>query len=61
MNVVLPKDTKSVAYAKERHFTLYDQIAQDHARIGTEQEAQRTLFESTSEKSTDEELHGQLY
>lgn len=47
---VAPEDTASVAWAKEKHFTLYDKIAADHARIGAELEAQRALFESTSEK-----------
>lgn len=45
-----PKDSASVERAKERHFTLYDKIAADHVRIGAELEAQRALFESTSEK-----------
>lgn len=48
--VVVPKDSASVARAKERHFTLYEKIAAEHARIGAELEAQRALFESTSEK-----------
>lgn len=38
-----------MANAKLRHQTLYEQIAQDHARIGAEREAERALFESTSE------------
>lgn len=48
--VVVPKDSASVARAKERHFTLYEKIAAEHARIGAELEANRVLFESTSEK-----------
>lgn len=48
-----PQDTVSVARAKERHFTLYEKIAQEHARIGAEQAAQRALFESTSEPTFD--------
>lgn len=47
-NVIEPQDTESVANAKVRHHTLYDRIAQDHARIGAEREAERLLFESTS-------------
>lgn len=48
-NVIVPHDSESVANAKLRHYTLYEQIAQDHARIGAEREAERALFESTSE------------
>lgn len=48
-NVNVPHDTVSVANAKLRHHTLYEQIAQDHARIAAEREAERALFESTSE------------
>lgn len=58
-NVAAPQDTVSVARAKERHFTLYEQIAQDHARIGAELAAKRALFESTSEKNIAED-HYQL-
>lgn len=47
--MIVPNDSESVANAKIRHHTLYEQIAQDHARIGAELEAQRVLFESTSE------------
>lgn len=45
----MPHDTESVANAKVRHHTLFEQIAQDHARIAAEREAERALFESTSE------------
>lgn len=48
--VVVPADSHAVAKAKERHHTLFEQIAADHQRIGAELEAQRALFESTSEK-----------
>lgn len=58
-NVAAPQDSVSVARAKERHFTLYEQIAQDHARIGAELAAQRALFESTSEKDITQD-HYQL-
>lgn len=46
----MPRETVAVARANERHFNLYEQIAQEHARIGAEHAAQRALFESTSEK-----------
>lgn len=46
----LPKDTVAVAKAKDRHFSLYEKIAQEHARIGAEQEAARLAFEATSVK-----------
>lgn len=49
----LPHDTVSVSKAKERHFALYEKIAQEHARIGAEQAAKRALFESTSEPNID--------
>lgn len=55
-NVIVPSDSASVARAKERHFTLFDQIAQEHQRLGAELEAKRALFESTSEKPIEE--HG---
>lgn len=45
----MPHDSESVANAKIRHHTLFEQIAQDHARIAAEREAERALFESTSE------------
>lgn len=48
--MAVPRESASVARAKERHFTLYEKIAADHARIGAELEAKRALFESTSEK-----------
>lgn len=48
-----------MAYAKERHHTLYEHIAAEHARIGAELAAQRALFESTSEITPQElESHG---
>lgn len=46
-----------MAYAKQKHHTLFEQIAEDHARIGAELEAKRLLFESTSEKSIEELQH----
>lgn len=55
----MPHDTASVANAKIRHHTLYEQIAEDHARIAAEREAQRALFESTSE--TDIAAAGEYY
>lgn len=59
LSASLPRDSASVAHAKERHQTLYERIAADHARIGAEQQALRALFESTSEKSPEElQLHG---
>lgn len=48
--MVVPNESESVARAKERHYSLYEKIAADHARIGAELEAKRALFESTSEK-----------
>lgn len=48
--MVVPSDSAAVAGAKERHQRLFQKIAQDHQRIGAELEAQRALFESTSEK-----------
>lgn len=57
----MPRDSASVAYAKQRHHTLFERIAADHARIGAEQEvlraeaeAKRALFESTSEISPEQ-------
>lgn len=49
----MPSDTYAVSKAKERHFTLFDQIAAEHERLGAELEAKRALFESTSEISLD--------
>lgn len=42
-----------MAKAKERHHILFEKIAADHERLGAELEAQRALFESTSELSVD--------
>lgn len=36
-----PHDTEAVEHAKVKHFTLFEQIAADHARIGAEREAER--------------------
>lgn len=54
MTAPLPRDTASVAYAKERHHTLFEAIAAEHARIGAELAAQRALFESTSQITPEE-------
>lgn len=48
-DVVVPSDSYAVAQAKERHHTLFEQIAAEHVRLGAELEAKRALFESTSE------------
>lgn len=48
--MIVPSDTASVASAKQRHFSLYEKIATEHARLGAELEEKRALFESTSEK-----------
>lgn len=52
----MPADSAAVAKAKERHLSQFEQIAAEHVRIGieleakrAELEAQRALFESTSE------------
>jgi hypothetical protein len=37
-----------VAAAKDKHFSLYEQIVEEHKRIGAEQEAERLAFEATS-------------
>lgn len=52
-NVIGPVDSYAVAKAKERHQILFENIALEHQRIGAELEAQRALFESTSEKEFD--------
>lgn len=52
-NIFVPADSAAVARAKERHHTLFEQISQEHQRIGAELEAKRALFESTSEKESD--------
>jgi hypothetical protein len=40
-------------YAKEKHYTLFEKIAAEHARIGEEQLAQRLAFEATSVRNDD--------
>lgn len=37
-----------MAHAKQRHFSLYEKIAQDHERIAAEREQERLAFEATS-------------
>lgn len=37
-----------VAYAKQKHYSLFEKIAAEHARLGEEQLAQRLAFEATS-------------
>lgn len=51
---MVPADSASVARAKDRHLSLYQQIAEEHQRLGAELEAKRALFESTSEHSVEE-------
>lgn len=48
-NPHFPRDSAAVAHAKERHYNLYDAIAQQHARIGAEQAELRRAYEATSE------------
>lgn len=55
---VVPSDSYAVAKAKERHHTLYEQIAAEHVRLGAELEAKRALFESTSEIPLDLDVRG---
>ena len=43
------------AYAKQKHLTLFEKIAAEHARIGEEQLAQRLAFEATSIRYEEEE------
>ena len=45
----LPRDTVAVSKAKDRHFTLYEKIAHEHAQIAAQREAERIAFEATSE------------
>lgn len=42
------------AYAKEKHLSLFEKIAAEHARIGEEQLAQRLAFEATSIRNEEE-------
>jgi hypothetical protein len=44
-----PKDTEAVEKAKNKHLSQYEQIAQEHARLAAELEAERLAFEATSE------------
>lgn len=44
------------AYATQKHLSLYEKIAAEHARIGEEQLAQRLAFEATSIRY-EEEAH----
>lgn len=43
------------AYAKQKHLTLFDKIAAEHAKIGEEQLAARLAFEATSIRYEEEE------
>lgn len=54
-----PRDTASVANAKAKHYTLFEKIAQEHAQIAAEREAERLAFEATSEINLIEENHYQ--
>ncbi|XP_031638497.1 uncharacterized protein LOC116350729 [Contarinia nasturtii] len=54
-NIIVPSDSAAVARAKQRHQTLFEQIALEHQRLGAELEAKRALFESTSEKEFEAE------
>lgn len=55
LKIVLPKDTVAVEKAKAMHFTLFEKIAAEHAKIGEEQLALRQAFEATSETTHIEE------
>lgn len=40
-HVVVPVDTAAVQRAKNRHFSLFEKIAEEHARIAAERERER--------------------
>lgn len=42
------QDSASVGRAKDKHFQLYQKIAEEHARIAAEREAERLAYEATS-------------
>lgn len=50
-----PRDSASVEKAKQKHYALYEKIAAEHAQIGAQREAERILFEATSERSEQDE------
>jgi hypothetical protein len=58
-SVAAPKDTAAVHYAKEKHLSLFEKIAAEHARLGEEQLAQRLAFEATSIRNDEEGNYGQ--
>lgn len=40
-HVVVPADTAAVQRAKNRHFTLFERIAEEHARIAAQRQRER--------------------
>lgn len=47
--VVVPVDSVAVTRAKDKHFTLYQKIAEEHARIAAELEAKKLANEGTAQ------------
>lgn len=47
-HIVVPADTAAVERAKSKHFSLYEKIAQEHARIAAER-AQKTAANELEE------------
>lgn len=45
--VAVPRDSVAVSRAKDKHFSLYEKIAKEHARIAAEQEAENLAKEGT--------------
>lgn len=55
-----PRETVAVEKAKQKHFTLFEKIAAEHAQIAAQREAERIAFEATSEhpiEEYDQNLH----
>lgn len=48
-HVVVPLDTEAVARAKNTHFSLYEKIAQEHARIAAERASEKTAINELEE------------
>lgn len=48
---------KYLEYAKEKHLSLFEKIAAEHAKIGEEQLAARLAFEATSIRNEEEDQH----
>lgn len=53
----MPRQSEAVSLATQKHLSLYERIAAEHAAIGAQQEATRLALEANAPKITEEVYH----